>query len=49
MAKLDEEKKALSEKLLTMTDPEEALRLHNELTEVSAKLEAAEEEWLELN
>ena len=49
VAKLDEQKKEIEAQLLLATDPEEALRLHNEMTEVAAQLEAAEEEWLELN
>ena len=49
IAKLDDEKKALSAELLTATDPAEAVRLHNEVTAISEQLEAAEEEWLELS
>jgi hypothetical protein len=33
---------------LQTTDPDEALRLHNELTEVTKELEQAEERWCEL-
>jgi len=49
IAKLDEEKKAINDKLLTETDPDEAVRLHEQLTEIGEELEAAEERWLELS
>jgi ATP-binding cassette subfamily F protein 3 len=39
----------LDQRLLTETDPKEALRLHNELTTVNAELVEAEQRWLELN
>ena len=32
--------------MLAATDPAEALRLHNQLTAVTAKLAEAEERWL---
>ena len=48
IAKLDEEKKRLNEQLLTTTDPDEAVRLQQEVTTVSDQLSAAEDEWLEL-
>ena len=49
IAKLDEEKKALEAKMLTMTDPEEAMETHEQIQAVAAELTTAEEEWLELN
>ena len=49
IARLDDERKALNEKMLTETDPEEAMNLHNQITAIAKELEAAEEEWLELN
>ena len=49
IARLDEEKKALDAKMLTMTDPEEAIKLHEQIQTIAADLAAAEEEWLELN
>ncbi len=49
IAKLDGEKKQLSEKMLSMTDPEEAMELHKKIESISAQLAAAEEEWMELN
>ncbi|MDV6031909.1 MAG: ABC-F family ATP-binding cassette domain-containing protein [Phycisphaera sp. RhM] len=49
IAQLDDEKKAVNEKLLTETDPDEAVRLHDQLTEISQELEQAEERWMELS
>ncbi|MEM7313815.1 MAG: ABC transporter ATP-binding protein, partial [Planctomycetota bacterium] len=49
IAKLDEEKKLLNEQLLNTTDPQEAMELHNKVTEVATELDAAEEQWLELS
>jgi ATP-binding cassette subfamily F protein 3 len=49
IAKLDEEKRAVSERLLTVTDAAEAQRLHVELAKLTASLAEFEEEWLELS
>ena len=49
IAKLDDDKKAINAKLLTETDPDEAVRLHDELTKLSGDLESAEERWMELS
>lgn len=49
IAQLDDEKKAVNAKLLTETDPDEAVRLHDQLTEISQELEQAEERWMELS
>ncbi|KAA5545253.1 ABC-F family ATP-binding cassette domain-containing protein [Roseiconus nitratireducens] len=49
IAKLDDEKKAVNDKLLTETDPDEAVRLHEELTRIGEELETAEHRWLELS
>ena len=49
IAQLDDEKKSVNEKLLTETDPDEAVRLHDKLTEISQELEQAEERWMELS
>lgn len=49
IARLDDEKKKLSQTLLNMTDAEEALNLHKEIEAITEQLTAAEEEWLELN
>ncbi len=48
IARLDTEKKEKHAALLAVTDPAEALRLHSAVEEVSQKLAAAEERWLEL-
>lgn len=49
IARLDDEKKAINDKLLTETDPDQAVRLHEEITQITEQLEAAEERWLELS
>ncbi len=48
IARLDEQKRDLSGRLLATTDPSEALRLHNEVTAVTAQLTEAEERWCAL-
>ena len=48
VARFDEKKTELNSQLLSETDPDEALRLHNELTEVTEKLAEAEDRWCEL-
>jgi ATP-binding cassette subfamily F protein 3 len=48
IAKLDAEKRAAHEALITTTDPAEALRLHTAMTAAAEKLSAAEERWLAL-
>ena len=48
VARLDGEKRQVNEKLLAVTDAEEAVRLHAELTGISQQLAAAEDRWLEL-
>jgi ATP-binding cassette, subfamily F, member 3 len=48
ISRLEAQKKALHEQLLTTTDPAEALRLHHEFTTVSGELEKAENHWLKL-
>lgn len=49
IAALDEQKKDLNRQLLETTDPEEAMRLHSEVTEIDGELTASEERWFELN
>lgn len=49
IARLDDEKKSLNAKMLNTTDAEEAMNLHNEIQAITEQLNAAEEEWLELN
>lgn len=48
VARLDQEKTELNQQLLSETNPDEALRLHNEMTRVTQELEEAEQRWLEL-
>ena len=48
IAELDEDKKAINQKLMESTDADEALKLHASFTEISDELNAAEERWLEL-
>jgi ATP-binding cassette, subfamily F, member 3 len=47
IAKLDEEKKAASDQLLTVTDAAEATRVQAQLNELTAELAKLEEEWLQ--
>jgi ATP-binding cassette subfamily F protein 3 len=49
IAKLDDEKRGVSEKLLTVTESAEARRLQTELASLTAQLATLEEEWLELS
>jgi ATP-binding cassette, subfamily F, member 3 len=48
IAQLDEQKRTLAAQLLKSTDSAEALRLHNEVTAVTAQLGEAEELWCQL-
>lgn len=48
IAQLDGEKRTLNAQLQQSTDAKEALRLHNEVEAVAAKLAEAEERWIEL-
>ena len=48
IAKLDEQKKLTNAQLMSATDPKEALRLHNELSELAKQLSLAEERWCAL-
>jgi len=48
VARLDDRKTELNSQLLSETDPDEALRLHNELTEVTEQLTEAENRWCDL-
>ena len=47
IARLDEEKRAVNQKLLTVTDAAEATRLQSQLAELTAQLAELEEEWLQ--
>lgn len=49
IARLDDEKKNVSAKLLSVTDANEAQRLHAELARLTSELEQLEMEWLELS
>jgi ATP-binding cassette subfamily F protein 3 len=49
ISRLDDEKKARSEKLLTVTDRADAQRLRSELATLSDELAELEEQWLELS
>jgi ATP-binding cassette subfamily F protein 3 len=48
IARKDEEKRNLQRQLLETTDPQEALRLHNEVTAIEGELTSAEMRWCEL-
>ncbi|MDX1946108.1 MAG: ABC-F family ATP-binding cassette domain-containing protein [Pirellulaceae bacterium] len=48
IAKLDEQKRDANRLLLAATDPDEALRLHNQVADLTEKLTEAEEGWLQL-
>jgi len=48
IARLDGEKKAANAKLMSSTKPDEAMKLHTEVTELTTQLTAAEERWCEL-
>lgn len=49
IAKLDDEKKELTAKMLIETNPAEALKQHHAIEEIVAELAEAEEKWLELS
>jgi ATP-binding cassette subfamily F protein 3 len=49
IAKLDEEKRELNDKLLTETNATEAVRLHDQIKAIEVELSEAEEKWLELS
>ena len=48
ISRLDQRKRELDQALMSVTDPDEAMRLHEELTAVSDELSAAESRWFEL-
>jgi len=48
VARLDKEKNESNAQLLNETDPDEAMRLHNEVTRLTKELTTAEERWCEL-
>jgi ATP-binding cassette, subfamily F, member 3 len=48
IAQLDEQKRTLNARLQQSTDADEALRLHNEVEDLTSQLGEAEERWCEL-
>ena len=48
IAHIDDKKRQLNKEMLETTDAEEALRLHNEVADITKELGEAEESWLEL-
>jgi len=48
IARLDEQKRQVNGRLLAATDPAEALRLHNEVSELTSQLTEAESRWCHL-
>jgi ATP-binding cassette subfamily F protein 3 len=48
ISRLDEQKRSLSAQLLQSTDAAEALRLHNEIAELTGPLAEAEDRWCQL-
>jgi ATP-binding cassette subfamily F protein 3 len=49
IARLDDQKKAINEQLLTETDPKKAVELHDEVTKLVQELSDAENQWLDLS
>ena len=49
IARLDDEKKSLNEQLMCESDPDKAMKLHQQITDITSELETAEERWLELS
>ncbi|MDZ4852582.1 MAG: ABC-F family ATP-binding cassette domain-containing protein [Pirellulaceae bacterium] len=49
IAQLDSQKREINDQLMQATDPDEALRLHNELTSMTAELEGVEQRWCDLS
>lgn len=48
ISKLDTQRKSLHEQLMASTDADEAVRLHDQMTQIASELEAAESRWAEL-
>ncbi len=48
ISQLDEQKRQINSRLLQETDPQEALRLHEEMTSIAGQLSQAEDRWCEL-
>jgi ATP-binding cassette subfamily F protein 3 len=45
---LDAQRTAINDQLMQSTDPQEALKLHNEIKAIEMEMGKAEERWLEL-
>jgi ATP-binding cassette subfamily F protein 3 len=48
IARLDDQKRQTNSQLMTATDPAEALRLHNEVSNLTTQLAEAEDRWCQL-
>jgi ATP-binding cassette subfamily F protein 3 len=48
IAQLDAQKREANDQLMQSSDPDEALRLHNEVTSLAAKIAEAEDRWCHL-
>ncbi len=48
IARLDEQKRLVNTQLMAATDPAGALRLHNDVSELTTKLAEAEDRWCQL-
>ncbi len=48
IARMDDQKKELNQKLLATSDAEEAMKLHEQVQEITKDLETAENRWVEL-
>ncbi len=48
IARLDDQRRQINGQLMIATDPEEALRLHNEVTTLTTQLAEAEDRWCQL-
>jgi ATP-binding cassette subfamily F protein 3 len=49
IARLDDEKGEINEQLLKESDPDEAVRLHEQMSAIADELAEAEERWMELS
>ena len=48
IAELDDQKRKLNDRMLSTTDPGEALQLHDELATITAELSQMEDQWCEM-
>jgi ATP-binding cassette subfamily F protein 3 len=49
IARLDDQKRDVNDQLMSESNPERAVELHEQLTQIAAELESAEERWMELS